>query len=111
MLNRPVSVRIGATDVEVVWENRDWQHGNNCFGRWDPVAKTIRVFDSGKPALLAACFVHEVAHAMLWYFENMKREDNMTEEGVANTCGYYLSDFWRSNPQALDWYVDCIKSK
>jgi len=60
-----------------------------------------------KPDRLACQFLHEVFHALVWYFETTKN-DQMPEEAAANAASYGLTMFWRDNPEALDWYLELI---
>jgi hypothetical protein len=92
-----------------LWCDNAWFRSANACAQFDAMQQTIRVYENGSPSMLACRFAHEVAHAVIWYAGN-DGGDTVTLEQAADAAGYQLADFWRSNPEAFDWYISCIKN-
>ena len=100
-------MRIGAIDFDVIWEDQAWSRAASSCAQFDGEKFTIRVWQEGPERALACRFVHEVIHGLCW--QHLVSKEPHTEEEVCNLASYELADFWRSNPEAFDWWIGAMK--
>lgn len=106
-MNRPDKVRVGAAEIEVIWEDNAWFRSANATAQFDPIKQTIRVYDEGCPGVIACRFAHEIAHAIIWYHE-FAADGSLTEERAADLASYGMADFWKSNPEVFKWWCGLL---
>lgn len=113
MSDRPLgfpvdTIRIGASDFRVLWEDGAWYRSANAAAQFDGVCETIRVCKEGCPMTIACRFLHEVAHGLI-FFHEMAKNETLTEEQAANVASYEMMDFWRSNPEVFKWWSGLLE--
>lgn len=104
----PTNVRIGAITFRVEPVDEAWERSANACAQSDMKLSVIRLNPDHAPDRLACQFVHEVFHALAWYFEH-EVDNKIGIEAAANTAGYGLAMFWKDNPEAFRWWLGLMR--
>jgi hypothetical protein len=102
----PKKVRIGPLDYEVRWEDEPWRRTARGIAAEDELYQILHLPSCVPPTGIACLFLHEVMHSILWTDGNRTTLD---QEQVCDCVGYHLTDFWRDNPEAFEWWIGLVK--
>lgn len=75
----------------------------------DTTLLVIRIYADMPPTRLAACFLHELIHALHAASPLANRHTDIEEEQMADLCSLGLVAFWRDNPSIFSWWSGLIK--
>lgn len=97
----PSSIRIGAYDVEIVVEDRNWSDAHAAIGHFSGAQQRMTIVQSSASSQASAeTVIHEIMHAVWWAYG---LEDADPQERTVTLLSAGLTQVWRDNPQLMAW--------
>jgi hypothetical protein len=105
-LDKPTSIKIGALDYAIEWQDGNWMAASERFGECSFTQQVIRINGTMPAHRVATTFLHEVTHAVLAHFG--VHDEKQDDEDIATMIGTGLTMVWRDNPDVLKWWSSLI---
>lgn len=105
--DRPTQILLGGFTFKVCWMDKSWSEDSGRQGEISYNHHELRIRVDIPPEKIAAVFVHEVAHGLMWYYEYHNWPNR--EEAFAQCAAYGLQGFWKANPDAFRWWVGMME--
>lgn len=98
---KPKALRIGHYVFEIRWYGATEQEREAKYGYSHAGTQLLAFADNQKPEMLADTFLHEVLHALMWFFQ---MQQNIEEEQVATRMATGICMVWSQNPETFTWW-------
>lgn len=96
----PKVIKCGTFDISVVLSTNLVHRNTPCHGLWLGDTQTIYLDSALKGHRLLVILLHELNHALYWFFE---LDDSSPEERVVACMATGWATLYRDNPLLLKW--------